>query len=148
MSAGRCASIREVPAPDAARQTLVAEATRRAGVLWLSSPVLAPALVWHLWHAGAAYVVCGGGEQSLPDPGPTALVVVRGASGARVVQWAATVTAVEPGSALWDEVTPLLAAARLNAPSAQGLPERWAQTSTVLRLAPAHPGPHFGPHPG
>ena len=118
------------------RASLVAEATRRSGVLWLSAPDLVPTLVWHVWHDGAAYVVCGGDEQSLPHPGPVATVQVRGASGARVVQWQAAVTVVDPGSALWDEVTPVLAAERLNAPSAQGLPEHWATASTVLRLRP------------
>ena len=110
-------------------------------MLWLSSPTLAPTLLWHVWHAGAAYVVCGGDEQSLTHPGPVATVQLRGASGACVVQWEATVTVVDPGSALWDEVTPALAAERLNAPSVQGLTERWATSSTVLRLLPPPPTP-------
>ncbi len=127
------------PSAGVASASLVAEATRRSGVLWLASPTLAPTLLWHVWHAGAAYVVCGGDEQPLAPPGPGATVQVRGASGARVVQWDAAVTVVAPGTPLWDEVTPLLAAERLNAPSAQGLPERWAAASTVLRLLPAPP---------
>lgn len=117
--------------------TLVAEATRRSGVLWLSSPSLGPTLLWHVWHDGAAHVVCGGDEQSLLDPGPTATVLVRGISGARVVEWAAVVTVVAPGTPPWDEVVPLLAAERLNAPSVEELPARWAAASTVLRLSPA-----------
>lgn len=116
---------------------LIAEATRRSGVLWLSSRDVAPTLVWHLWHDDAAYVVCGGDEQPLPPWGATALVTVRSKAGARVVEWEAAVAPVEPGSERWAEVTPLLAAERLNAPSAQDLPDRWAQTSTVLRLTPA-----------
>jgi len=116
--------------------TLIAEATRRSGVLWLSSPEVAPTLVWHLWHDDAAYLVCGGAEQPLPPLGPTALVTVRAKAGARVAEWEAAVTTVEPGSDRWAEVTPLLAAERLNAPSAQDLPQRWAESSTVLRLAP------------
>ena len=116
--------------------TLIAEATRRTGVLWLSSPEVAPTLVWHLWHDDAAYVVCGGGEQQLPPLGPTALVTVRSKAGARVVEWEAEVTTVAPGTDRWAEATPLLAAERLNAPSAQDLPQRWAASSTVLRLAP------------
>lgn len=116
--------------------TLVAEATRRSGVLWVSSPTVAPALVWHVWHDGAAYVVCGGAEQALAPLGPTATVAVRAKAGALVVQWEAVVSRVDPGSARWDEVTPLLAAERLNASSVQDLPGQWAATSTVLRLSP------------
>jgi hypothetical protein len=128
----RCVSIAGVPpAP-----TLVAEATRRSGVVWVGSPTVAPTLVWHLWHDDAAYVVCGGSEQSLPALGPAATVTVRSKAGPRVVDWAAAVSRVEPGTALWDTVTPLLAAARLNAPDAAGLAARWATSSTVLRLAP------------
>ena len=119
------------PAP-----TLVAEATRRSGVVWVGSPAAAPRLVWHLWHDDAVYVVCGGSEQSLPALGPSATVTVRSKSGARVVGWAAAVSRVEPGTARWDEVTPLLAAARLNAADAAGLIARWATSSTVLRLSP------------
>ena len=116
--------------------TLVAEATRRSGVLWVSAPAVPPTLVWHLWHDGAAYVVCGGGEQALAPLGPAATVAVRARAGALIVRWAATVTAVEPGSPLWDEVAPLLAAGRLNAGSVQDLPGQWAAASTVLQLAP------------
>ena len=119
--------------------TLVAEASRRSGVLWVSSPTVAPTLLWHVWHDGAAYVVCGGAEQALAPLGPTATVAVRAKAGALVVQWEASVSGVEPGSALWDEVTPLLAAERLNAASVQDLPGQWAATSTVLQLAPIQP---------
>jgi hypothetical protein len=120
--------------------TLVAEATKRAGVVWLASPSatppVPPTLVWHVWHDGAAYVVCGGQEQALPPLGDTAVVTVRSAARARAVDWPAVVQRVRPGSELWAAVTPLLAAQRLNAASA-GLPERWAASSTVLQLTPA-----------
>jgi hypothetical protein len=116
--------------------TLVCEATRRSGVLWVSSADVRPTLVWHLWHDDAAYVVCGGDEQVLPPLGPTARVAVRSKAGALVVEWDAAVSEVVPGSERWDEVTPLLAAERLNAVSVQDLPGRWAAASTVLRLAP------------
>ena len=115
--------------------TLIAEATRRSGVLWVSAPTVTPTLVWHVWHDGAAYVVCGGDEQQLPALGPTATVIVRGTAGARVVEWAARVEVVGPGE-LWDQVVPLLAVERLNAPSVEDLPARWAASSTVLRLSP------------
>lgn len=116
--------------------TLVSEATRRSGVLWVSAEGVSPTLVWHLWHEGAAYVVCGGEEQALPPLGPTATVAVRSKAGALVVAWQAAVSAVEPGSPLWDAVTPLLAAERLNAASVADLPDRWAAASTVLQLLP------------
>ena len=113
--------------------TLIAEATRRSGAVWLEG-----ALVWHLWHDGAMYLVGGGPEQSLPvGPGDRARVAVRSkaAQAGVVVEWSADVTRVEPGSELWTEVVPLLAAERLNA--APGLVERWAAECVVLRLAPA-----------
>lgn len=118
--------------------TSIVEATRRAGVLWLSSDGSAPLIVWHLWHDGAAYVVGGGDEQPLPALGGTATVTVRAPEGA--LMWDADVEQVAPGSERWDEVTPLLAAERLNAVSLDGLTQQWAQDSTVVRLAPVSSG--------
>jgi hypothetical protein len=127
-----------VPPPS---RTLIAEATRRSGVLWLGRAGEPPALVWHLWHDGSAWVLGGRqeqtGEQVLPvSPGDDAVVVVRSkaAQAGVVVTWQAEVTAVEPGTPTWDEVLPLLAAERLNAPA--GSDGRWAQECTVLRLTP------------
>jgi hypothetical protein len=119
-------------------RTLVAEATRRSGVVWVSPDGAEPRLVWHLWHVDALYLVGGGAEQSLPPLQDRAVVVVRSqaSQSGRVVEWAADVTPVRPGTPLWDEVVPLLAAERLNAPSAVDLPARWAAGSTVLRLSP------------
>ena len=92
-----------MPAP-----TLVAEATRRSGVVWVSAVDVAPTLLWQLWHDGRMYVVGDGQEQPLPVTGGRALVTVRSqASQAdRVVQWAA------------------------------GQVDRWASESTVLRFTP------------
>jgi hypothetical protein len=112
--------------------TLVAEATRRSGVVWVAG-----SLLWHVWHDGAAYVVGEGPEQALPvRPGDRTVVIVRSkASQSGVaVQWAADVSAIEPGTPLWDEVVPLLAAERLNAEA--GRAERWAAECVVLRLTP------------
>lgn len=119
--------------------TLVAEATRRSGVVWVSPDGAQPRLVWHLWHDDALFLVGGGDEQELPPLGDTAVVVVRSKASQsdRVVEWRADVDAVLPGTPLWDEVVPLLAAERLNAASTTDLPDRWAQASTVLRLSPA-----------
>jgi len=121
-----------VPSP-----TLVAEATRRSSVVWLGRPDEPPALVWHLWHDGSAYVLGGGDEQALPvGAGDDAVVVVRSKASQSgvVVAWEAEVTAVRPGTPEWDQVVPLLAAARLNAPA--GAEQRWADECVVLRLAP------------
>ncbi len=119
-------------------RTVIAEATRRSGVVWVSADGASPRLVWHLWHADALWLVGAGGEQELPPLDDRAVVVVRSKAtqSGRVVEWAADVTRVEPGSPQWDEVTPLLAAERLNAVSADDLPARWAASSVVLRLAP------------
>lgn len=113
--------------------TLVAEATRRSGVVWVAG-----VLLWHVWHDGAMYVVGGGPEQHLPvRPGDRAVVVVRSkaAQAGVVVEWAADVSRVEPGTPAWDEVLPLLAVERLNAEAARA--ERWATECTVLRFTPA-----------
>ncbi len=122
-----------VPAP-----TLVAEATRRSGVVWVSADGTAPRVVWHLWHADAMWLVGGGEEQDLPQLADRAVVVVRSKAtqSGRVVEWEADVSRVAPGTPAWDEVVPLLAAERLNAVSTHDLPARWAESSTVLRLAP------------
>ena len=116
--------------------TLVAEATRRSGVVWVSAPGVPPTLVWHLWHDDAAWLVVGGDEQQLPPLGPSASVAVRSKTGALVVTWQAAVSQVAPGSERWSEVVPLLAGERLNAPSVTDLPARWAAASTVLELRP------------
>jgi hypothetical protein len=120
--------------------TLVAEATRRSGVVWVSADGTAPRLVWHLWHEDAMYLVGGGDEQDLPPLVDRAVVVVRSRASQsdRVVEWAADVTPVLPGTPLWDEVVPLLAAERLNAPGTVDLPTAWAAgPARVLRLSPA-----------
>ena len=115
--------------------TLVAEATRRSGVVWVAG-----ALLWHVWHDGAMYVVGGGPEQALPvGAGERATVTVRSkaAQAGVVVEWPADVSQVEPATPLWDEVLPLLAVERLNAEP--GRAERWATECTVLRFTPLPP---------
>ena len=120
---------------------LVEEATRRSAVVWLQVTGSARAVpAWHVWHRGAAYAVTGPGEQPLPgvEPGSRVLVVVRSKErqGDRVVQWWADVEQVLPGTAAWDDVVPLLHAARLNAADGEQQPARWAREAAVLRLLP------------
>lgn len=115
---------------------LVAEATRRAGVVWLTVPGAGRAYpAWHLWRdpPGAAYLVTGPGEQPLPGLAGAARVTVTvpsKESGGAVVTWLAEVARVAPGSAEWNEVIGPLRAARLNADLSPG---------TVYRLAPESP---------
>lgn len=112
---------------------LIAEATRRSGLVWVDGQP-----VWHLWHDGAAWVVTSGLEQPL-TVGDTAVVEVRSKArqGDLLVRWVAAVATLEPGSPTWADVVPLLQARRLNPPDSRAATaERWAVESTVLRLTP------------
>jgi 8-oxo-dGTP diphosphatase len=115
---------------------LIAEGTRRTGVIWLTVPGRdRPVPAWHIWRdpPGAAYVVTGPGEQPLPGVADASRVTVTVPSkdtGGALVTWTAGVHRVEPGSPEWDAVIGPLAAARLNAELDPG-------SATVYRLAPA-----------
>ncbi len=111
---------------------------RRSAVIWLTPDGSARSFpLWHLWHDGTAYVVAGGTEQELPAC-DRAEVVARGKErpAERAGTWQAAVERVQPGTPLWDEVTPLLAERRLNAPDGDGQVLRWARESAVLALRP------------
>jgi hypothetical protein len=118
----------------------VEDALRRSGVIWVGLDDGAPRAVWQLWHDGAVHLVAGGAEQELPRAGVATrgVVQVRGrtALSGLVATWEAVVERLEPRTAAWDAVTPLLAARRLNAEDAAGQPDRWAHASVVLRLTP------------
>jgi hypothetical protein len=122
---------------------LIAEATRRAGVVWLSVPGQErPFPAWHIWRdpPGAAYVVTGPGEQPLPGlatAGRVAVTVPSKDSGGALVTWTAGVHRVDPASAEWDAVAGPLAAGRLNAGLGPGeITERWARAGAIFRLVP------------
>ena len=111
---------------------LIAEAARKAGVLWVAAPRRAPVPAWQVWRDGATYLLTGPGEQALPGLAQAAECEVTARSaetGGRLVTWPAAVTRVEPGSDEWRQIVPALAAARLN-----GHPD-WT-TATVLKLTP------------
>lgn len=111
---------------------IIEEAAKRSAVAWVDDRYL----VWQLWHAGRMYVVSGGSEQPL-SAGAQAVVALRSKDHRElVVRWAAAVDRVPPGSALWEEVVPLLHARRLNAPDGEDQPARWARESTVNRFTP------------
>lgn len=132
---------------------LIAEATKRAGLIWVQVPGQdRPRALWHIWAAGAAYVLTGPGEQDLPGLAEAVQVTVitpaSGAHGAEdfggLVTWDADVSRVEPGGAEWDLVIGPLLAGRLNpalGPGETSPAGRWRRTCAVRRLAPRPPRP-------
>lgn len=121
------------------RAALIAEATKKAGLIWVRPPGAAQARgVWHVWVDDAAYVVHGGGEQTFPWPvaGPVTVITRSKETGARLLAWTAEATRVRPEDPAWEPAVTALAAARLNAPDHATMTERWARESEVVRLAP------------
>jgi hypothetical protein len=104
----------------------VAEVARKAGVLWVTVPGGRPRAAWVLWRDDRTYVLTGPGEQDLPGLAGAAGCTVTARGG---LTWRATVTRVEPASAEWAAVFPVLAAKRLN-----GHPD--PATAVVLAVAP------------
>lgn len=130
-----------VPAP-----ALIAEATKRAGLIWIKAGTGRPYPAWHVWHPagpdGAAYVLTGPGEQPLPGLAGArrATVLVRSKdTGGLVVTWTAEVSQVVPESPEWDAVAGQLLAGRLN-PGGTSPAGHWAATGTVFRLRPVDAG--------
>jgi hypothetical protein len=126
---------------------LVAEATKKAGLLWIAVGDRRPAAAWHLWREDRAYVVTGPGEQPVPGlaEADRCAVTVRSAdSGGRIVTWQAAVERVAPGGEEWREVVPALLAARLNLPDSAAAEQRWARGAAVLRLTPTGELPEAG----
>ncbi|WP_131740534.1 hypothetical protein, partial [Actinomadura roseirufa] len=133
---------------------LVEEAAKKSGLLWLDLPGLPqPRAAWHIWHDGSAYVLTGGdGEQPLPGlpEADRVTVILRSKDkGGRLLAFTAACAHVEPGTELWDEVAPMLAKDRLNAPTHEGQVDRWAADSYIVRLTPTGelteaPGGHSG----
>ncbi len=119
---------------------LVAEAMKKAAIIWVSTADDQPAYpLWCFPIDDALYVVTGGDEQ--PAPGlleaASADIGARGDHGGRIVRWRAGVERITPGTEAWTANVPALAGKRLNASgTVDGLVEKWAATASVLRLAP------------
>lgn len=123
----------------AAIAALIDEATKKSGLIWVrpSGHAHHAQAVWHVWQDGAAWILGGGAEQSLPELTDRAYVTVRSKDkGARLLTWVADVARVEPESAEWDAVVPTLLSKRLNLPDGDAAPVRWARESVVWRLTP------------
>lgn len=126
------------------RAALVAEATRKAGLIWVRPAGETRARgVWHVWlddtgRGPAAYVVHGGAEQTFPWPvdGPVTVITRSKETGARLLAWTARASRVRPEDPDWAPATAALAAARLNAPDHATITDRWAAESEVVRLVP------------
>lgn len=117
---------------------------RKTTVVWVR-PAGGPTYpVWTVWTGRDALVLSGGAEQ--PAPGlaeaRAADVLVRSRDDrALLVSWPALVTVVPPGTDDWTAALPLLLAGRLNLPDGgdrTAVADRWARTSVLNRLQPAH----------
>jgi hypothetical protein len=118
---------------------LVAEAMKKAPLVWVEIEDHRPAPAWCVWHEGAAYVVSGPGEQPVPGLAEAArcrVVVRSGGNLARIVRWPAAVERVEPGTPDWDAIVPTLLPKRLNLTDAETAAARWAAECRVSRLTP------------
>jgi hypothetical protein len=118
---------------------LVAEATKKAAVVWLSVGGAPAYVVWCVPIAEALYVVSGPGEQAAPGLAGATIVDVtaRGDHGGSIATWSASVQRVEPGNDDWSAVALTVAGKRLNATgSADELVARWARDDVLVRLVP------------
>jgi hypothetical protein len=119
---------------------LVAEATKKSDLVWVSVPGQPrPSAVWHVWHEDAAYVVTGEGEQPAPglaDASSCDVTLRSTDKGGRVVTWRAAISRITPGTAAWREVVPSMLTKRLNLTDALDAEQRWARSCAVLQLTP------------
>jgi hypothetical protein len=126
---------------------LVAEATKKTGLIWIVVAGQRPVAAWHVWREAAAYVVTGPGEQEVPgltDASECDVIVRSTDKGGRVVTWRAAVSRVVPESGEWADAVPALLAGRLNLPDAAEAEQRWAATCAVLKLTPTGELPEVG----
>ncbi|HTT51539.1 MAG TPA: hypothetical protein VMH35_09080 [Streptosporangiaceae bacterium] len=139
--------------PGAARLALIAQASKRAGLIWITVPGARPRAAWHVWRQppgqpAAAYVLTGPGEQSVPgldSAGQVGVDVPSKDTGGHLVSWTARVSRVPAGSAEWAAILGALLAGRLNPARPRGGPaaalaERWAADGAVYRLSPVAGG--------
>lgn len=145
-----CGTRRVSPMDAAAAQTLIEEAAKKSGLVWVVAVGTTTAHsrqqpVWHVWHEGAVYVLTGGLEQPVPggldlladDESARANVTARGKGpSGRVLTFETTIEKVAPGSEEWETLVPALVSGRLNLPDGEDAPRRWANECTLWRLRP------------
>jgi hypothetical protein len=118
---------------------VIAEASKKAAVIWLRVGGASAYAVWCVPIADALYVVSGPGEQAAPGLAEATSVAVtaRGDHGGTIATWSASVERVEPDGDDWTTVTPAVAGKRLNATgSTDDLVARWARDAVLVRLTP------------
>lgn len=121
---------------------LIAEAAKKAGLLWVTPPGGRPQAAWHVWQDDAFLLVGEGLEQPLPGLADGMTVEISLASKdnrARLVTFTAAVTELRPtgGSrADWLPAAAALHASRLNPPDGEQQPLRWERESRIFRLVP------------
>src|SRR5204863_3366614 len=90
---------------EAAIATLIEEAAKKSGLLWVRATGVGrrPQPMWHLWHDGVAYLLTGGIEQPAPDGlADRAFVTLASKDkGSRLITFEATVDVVAPGGDEW-----------------------------------------------
>jgi hypothetical protein len=129
---------------------LVIEATRKAGICWLTVPGRRPAPAWFTWRDpdAAAYVVTGPGEQPLPglaDSPSCDVTVPSNDKRGRIVTWTAAIERLRPGTDEWDALVPGMITQRLNLTDPAEAAHRWATSCAVLKLTPSGATPEAGP---
>lgn len=115
---------------------LLSEAGKKSGLLWIDVPDDRAWPAWHVWLDGAAYVVTGPGEQSLPVlPVDLAVTFRSKGTGGKLVTVPARATVITPTDERWEPATTALKASRLNAPEGDTV-ARWATEATIYALTP------------
>jgi hypothetical protein len=115
---------------------LLSEAGKKSGLLWIDIPGDRAWPAWHVWLDGAAYVVTGPGEQTLPTlPADLAVTFRSKSTGGRLVTVPAQASVVTPYDKRWEDVTAALKGSRLNAPAGDII-TRWAKEATIYALMP------------
>jgi hypothetical protein len=119
---------------------LVEEAARKAPIAWFAVDGGPAYALWCLTIDGDIHLVMGPGEQDLPGlaEATSVSVTLRGDHGGGIATFPVTAARVRPESERWEQITPQLAAKRLNSSgTAEQVVERWARECQIWALTPA-----------
>lgn len=117
----------------------IARLAQRSSVCWVAVGGAAARPVWHRWHDGGLCVVAGGGEQPVPglaDADEVTVVLRDSMTRQRAATVRCRVEVLAPRTPGWTDTLGVLLPARLNLADPDGAADRWAATSTVVRLVP------------